>query len=470
MIKLAAFEYVMVFGYLLLVLALGIWSGRKVKDLNDYAVAGRSYGGLIIFMTLSASFIGGGFTMGNAEKVFLFGMANIFCLWGFSLKEILVARFIAPRMNNFPDAISVGDVMEINYGKPGKIITGVFSVFLCAGILGAQVGAIGYISNLFLGIPILYGILIGTGIVIAYDTVGGMRSVVATDVLQFVTLAVGIPLTLVLGIHYIGGVGSLLSKVPDSHFSIFGNISVLKLVALFLTFLLGETLVPPYVRRLFIGKDQVHTARGTLWSGIFSFPFFFITGAIGLVALVINPQIDANLALPTVIGTVLPMGIRAMIIAAVIAVVMSSADSFLNSSSIAFVQDIVRPLRRRDFSDKKGLLLARMSTLITGALAIVFAVKIKSILDILIYAYNFWAPIILVPLAATLLGIKSSKKTFLLCAMAGILGVVVWDYLFKTPGEFSGLIIGVMTNLAVFMICQAAGNRTRLGRGYPRKA
>ncbi len=458
MIKLAEFEYVMVFGYLLLVLALGIWSGRKVKDLNDYAVAGRSYGALIIFMTLSASFIGGGFTMGNAEKVFLFGMVNVFCLWGFSLKEILVARYIAPRMNNFPDAISVGDVMEINYGKPGKIITGVFSVFLCAGILGAQVGGIGYISNLFLGIPILYGILIGTGIVIAYDTVGGMRSVVATDVLQFVTLAVGIPLTLVLGIHYVGGVGSFFSKVPDSHFSILGNISVLKLVSLFLTFLLGETLVPPYVRRLFIGKDQAHTARGTLWSGIFSFPFFFITGAIGLVALVINPQLDANLALPTVIGTVLPIGIRAMVIAAVIAVIMSSADSFLNSSSIAFVQDIVRPLRRNEFSDKNGLLLARMSTLITGALAIVFAVKIKSILDILIYAYNFWAPIILVPLAATLLGVKSSRKVFLLSAMGGILGVVVWDYFFKTPGEFSGLIIGVMTNLAVFMIAQTAGN------------
>ncbi|MDY6952174.1 MAG: sodium:solute symporter family protein [Thermodesulfobacteriota bacterium] len=458
MIKLAVFEYVMVFGYLLFVLALGIWAGRKVKGLNDYAVASRSYGALIVFMTLSASFIGGGFTMGNAEKVFLIGIANIVCLWGFSLKEILVASFIAPRMNNFPDAISVGDVMEKNYGKPGKIITGIFSVFLCAGILGAQVGGIGYISNLFLGIPVVYGILIGTGIVIAYDTVGGMRAVVATDVLQFATLALGIPLTLVLGIHYVGGGGNIFAKVPEAHFSILGTMTVLKFVSLFLTFLLGETLVPPYVRRLFIGKDQIHTAKGTLWSGIFSIPFFFITGAIGLIALVINPQLDANLALPTVIGTVLPTGIRAMVIAAVIAVVMSSADSFLNSASIAFIQDIVRPFSRHDLSDKKGLLLARASTLVTGALAIIFAVKIRSILDILIYAYNFWAPIILVPLAATLLGIKSNRTTFLFCSIAGILGVVVWDYFLKTPGEFSGLIIGVMTNMTVFVIAQIVSN------------
>lgn len=452
MIKLALFEYVIVFGYLLFILGLGIWAGRKVKSFNEYAVGGRSYGALIIFMTLSASFIGGGFTMGNAEKVFLIGIANIVCLWGFSLKEILVSRFIAPRMNHFPDAISVGDVMEKNYGKPGKIVTGIFSVFLCAGILGAQVGGIGYISNLFLGIPVIYGILIGTGIVIIYDTVGGMRAVVATDVMQFLTLAIGIPLTLILGIHYVGGVGTLCSHVPPAHLSILGNMSALKFVSLFLTFLLGETLVPPYVRRLFIGKDQVHTAKGTLWSGIFSIPFFFITGIIGLIALIITPELDANLALPTVIGTVLPIGIRAMVIAAVIAVVMSSADSFLNSASIAFIQDIVRPLSRQRLSEKRGLFLVRLSTLITGALAIIFAVKIKSILDILIYAYNFWAPIILIPLAATLLGVTSGKVTFFLSAIAGIIGVVVWDYLLGSPGEFSGLIVGVMSNMTVFIV------------------
>ncbi len=452
MIKLAHFEYVIIAVYLVFVLLLGLWKGRKVKNLNDYAVADRSYGSLIIFMTLSASFIGGGFTIGNAEKVFIFGIANIFCLWGFSLKELLVARFIAPKMHHFPDAISVGDVMEKNYGKPGKFITGIFSVFLCAGILGAQVGAIGYISNIFLGIPVLYGIIIGTGIVIAYDTVGGMRAVVATDVMQFMMLACGIPLTLIMGIQYVGGVEKVLSEIPANHLSILGNMRPLEFLSLFLTFLLGETLVPPYVRRLFIGKDQVHTARGTFWSGIFSFPFFFIAGSIGIIALLINPGLNANMALPAVVGTVLPVGLRALVIAAIISVVMSSADSFLNSASVAFIQDIVHPLRKERLSEKKGLFYVRLSTVITGALAIVFAVKIKSILDILIYAYTFWAPIILIPLAATLLGIKSGRVTFFMSAFAGILGVVIWDYLLKTPGGFSGLVFGVIINLVVFII------------------
>ena len=457
MIRLEPFEYVIVSVYLLFVLLLGIWKGRKVKNLNDYAVASRSYGSLIIFMTLSASFIGGGFTMGNAEKVFLVGMVNVFCLWGFSLKELLVATCIAPKMHNFPTAISVGDVMEKNFGRIGKIVTGVFSVLLCGGILGAQVGGIGYISNLFLGIPVIYGIIIGTGIVIAYDTVGGMRAVVATDVLQFLTLSFGIPLTLILGIHYVGGVEKVLLEVPAEHFSFLGNMTPLEFISLFLTFMLGETLVPPYVRRLFIGRDQIHTAKGTFWSGIFSVPFFFITGSIGLIALIIDPGLNANTALPAVIGTVLPVGLRALVVAAVIAIVMSSADSFLNSASVAFIQDIVHPFRKENLSEKKGLLYVRFSTLVTGTLAIIFAVKIKSVLDILIYAYNFWAPIIMIPLAATLLGVRSRRSTFLLSAAAGALGVIIWDYLLDTPGGFSGLVFGTLTNLVVFVVSHKLG-------------
>jgi SSS family solute:Na+ symporter len=110
-------DIVIVAIYLVVILGIGLWAGRQQKDLADYAVVGRSYGSLIIFATMSASFIGGGFSTGNAQKVFLFGIANIIGLWGFSLKEILVALFVAPKMDRFPNAISVGDIMATAYGK-----------------------------------------------------------------------------------------------------------------------------------------------------------------------------------------------------------------------------------------------------------------------------------------------------------------------------------------------------------------
>jgi len=449
---LVSIDNIIILFYLLGVLTIGLWAGRNVNNLADYSVAGRSFPAIIVFTTLSASFIGGGFTLGNAEKVFTIGVVNIVALWGFSLKEILVSKFIAPRMHNFPDAISVGDVMEKDYGKWGKVVSGVFSMFLCAGILGAQVGGIGYIFHVFLNIPIWVGILVGTGIVILYATIGGMKAVVATDIVQFVVLAIGIPLSLFLGIQHVGGVSVLVSQLPQGHLNFFSNITSWQFLSLFLTFLLGETLVPPYVQRLFVGKDSSHTAKGTLWSGLFSIPFFAITGMIGLVALVMKPDLNPNLSLPYVIQQVLPVGIRAFVVAGIISVVMSSADSFLNSASVAFTNDIVEPFKKEKTQDRESLFTARMATLITGSLAMLFAIKIKSILDILIYAYNFWAPIIMIPLAATLLGVRATTRTFLSGAVAGILGVFIWNQLLGKPGGFDGLIIGVFCNIISFSL------------------
>jgi len=444
-------DNVIIFVYLAIILGIGLWSGRHIKSMENFSVAGRSFTSLVIFATLSASFIGGGFSIGNAEKVFLFGIVNIFALWGFSLKEILVATFIAPRMDRFNDVISVGDIMKRDYGMPGKVITGIFSLLLCAGIVGAQVGGIGYIFNVFLNIPHVWGILIGCGIVIAYTSVGGMRAIVLTDIVQFVALGLAIPITLYMGIQHIGGWEALREATPPSHFSIPGTgMTTVAFISLFLTFVLGETLVPPYMQRLYIGKNARHTARGTLLSGVFSIPFFAVTGCIGLVALAMNPELDANLALPYMIKEVLPIGIKGLVIAGVISIVMSSADSFLNAGAIAFTHDIVKPFAKNRIGAAEELRIAKGVTVGIGALAVIFAIKIQSVLDILIFAYNFWAPIILIPLVGTLLGVRANVWGFLGGALAGMLGVLVWNNNWAASTGFDGLIIGVLCNTITF--------------------
>lgn len=455
-------DYAIISGYLIGILLLGLWSGKGMKTLSDFSVSHRSYGSLVIFATLSASFIGGGFSIGNAEKVFRFGIANIVALWGFSLKEILVAKFIAPRTGNFPGVISLGDLMDRGYGRIGRIISGFFSVFLCAGIVGAQVGAMGIIFNVFLAIKPLWGILIGCGIVITYSTIGGMRAVVLTDVVQFCVLAVGIPAVLVFGLIKLGGFSAIEAATPAGHFSIPAEGTTLAaFLSLFLTFMLGETLVPPYVQRLFMAKDPAHTARGTMLSGIFSIPFFAITGAIGLVAFALDSTMDPNLAMPNVIRTFLPAGLRGFVIAGVISIVMSSADSFLNGAATCCINDVVKPLRKNPIPKQRELLLAKLTNLLVGVLAVIFALKIPSVLDILIYAYNFWAPIIVVPLAAVLLGVRVTRAGFLAGALAGAAGALIWNYILKTPAGIEGLAIGVFCNIIFFVLANKLSIRAQ---------
>ena len=444
-------ENIIIIVYLLIVLLVGMLAGRNINGLKEYATAGKSFGSIIIFATLSASFIGGGFSLGNAEKVFLVGVSNIVALWGFSLKEILVAKYIAPKMGKYPNAISVGDIIEPHYGKNARIFTGIFGVMLCAGILGAQIGGIGYIFNLFLGVERFWGIIMGCSIVIIYATIGGMKSVIWTDVIQFAILTIGIPLTLFISINHAGGWETITNNIPAAHLMLpIEPMAIIALVALFLTFLLGETLVPPYVQRLLIGKTPKDVSRGTLFSGLFSIPFFAITGLIGIVALSINPDINPNYAMPYVIKETLPPIMQGVVIAAIISIVMSSADSFLNASSIAFINDIIKPIKKEPLDSKEELKYARGITLFVGIISVIFAVSIESIIDILIYAYNFWAPTVLIPLGAAILGYYVSTNRFIAGASVGIVSALVWNLLLDTPLGIDGLVIGAFGNMLAF--------------------
>ncbi len=443
--------------YLLCVLGVGLAAGKGIKNISQYAVAGKSYGSLIIFATLTASFIGGGFSMGNAEKVFLFGIVNIVALWGFSLKELLVARFIAPRMDRYASAISVGDIMHRHYGPTAQIFSSIFGFLLCAGILGAPIGAIGHITNLFMGIDRFWGIMLGCGIIIVYATAGGMKAVVWTDIVQFVILGIGLPLTLILGVIDAGGPARIIDTVPSSFLSLPTDpLAITALVSLFLTFVVGETLVPPYLQRLLIGRSARDVARGTLYSGLFSIPFFAVTGLIGLVAFVLNPELNPNLAMPYLIQQSLPPLLQGVVIAAVLAIVMSSADSFLNAAAICCINDVIKPLRKKKLPPEKEVRAARTITFAVGALAVIFALSIESVLDILVYSYNFWAPIILVPLVMALTGRRVNKTKFVTGALSGIAGMLIWDYLLTEPWEIDGLVIGVLANLTAFVLVRGS--------------
>ncbi|MBL4647641.1 MAG: sodium:solute symporter family protein [Gammaproteobacteria bacterium] len=425
-------------------------SSKHTHSLDQFSVGRRSFNSFAIFASLSATFIGGGYTLGNAAKVFHLGMFYAFALLGFSLKEILVGLFIAPRMAAYRDCLSIGDIMSRHYGTAAKVITGIFSVLICTGIVGAQVGAIGAIFRAFFHINELWGILIGFAVIIVYSALGGMRAVVYTDILQFLILAVGIPLVFVLGIYYVGGFTAIIHKLPQAHvFFWHDSHTLLPFVFLFITFMLGETLVPPYVQRLLMAKHTWQTRRAIVASGLLSIPFFLIAGGIGLIALLINPQLNANLALPFVVETVLPGFLRGFVIASLLAIIMSSAAGFLNAAAVSLVNDIIKPLKPQ-IKPMTLLSLAKASVFAIGASSMIFALAIKNVLDILLYAYNFWSPIILVPLLALLFNIKVKSWHFFIGASAGLVGMLVWSFAFEQIYHVSAIIIGILCNLLFF--------------------
>jgi len=443
-------DWIFVALYFALLVVIGVQSVRRISGSDDFAVAGGRIIWPVIFATLAASFLGGGSSMGNAGNVFRDGYVFLFAFFAFSIQTVLVGLFVAHKLRRYEGAHTVGDVMEAHYGRGARLLTGVLSVAVCAGILGAQTLAVGTVFNAVLGIDPVVGILIGMGIVLLYATFGGMWAVIQTDVVQFVILGVFLPVTLIIGLTKVGGPAGLIDSLPAQHFTFMGSWTWAAFIGVFLAFLLGETLVPPYTQRAFAARDPQASRRGYLVAGIFSFGFFFVTATIGLLAMVLFPDIAADQALPTVVANLLPVGVTGLVLAALLAVIMSTADSYLNSTAVVFVKDIYVPFFRASATDRQRLITQRVVTVGVGVAATVFALMAPSIIDALLLSYNLWAPTVVVPLIAGVVWGLRSPAAGLAAILAGGVTMAVWQWGLGEPLGVSGLVAGVATNIVVF--------------------
>lgn len=436
--------------YILVLVGMGLFGGRKVKGADDFAAADKKYGAPVIFASLAASYVGGGFSVGNAAAAFENGIGMTAALLGFGVVTVLVGKYIAPGVRRFAGVSSTGGIAAAAYGKGAGVLTGLCGFLCCAGVVGAQMEGMGVTLHTLLGVSPTVGVLIGCGVVLLYSTIGGMGAVIAADMVQFFLLALGMPLLLFAALSRAGGIGAVLAATPPSFFDPLNGRSGAAFLSLLLTMALGEALVPPYTQRLLIGKDLRAASRGTVAAGLFAVPFFLITGLIGLTARALAVTDNAADAMPQLILTVLPVGVRGLVMAAMVSILLSAADGFLNGAAVSLVQDVIAPLCPT-LSDKRRLFLLRVVNFLTGGAAVAAALLLPDVFGILTAAYACWAPLMVVPLAAALLGVRADGRTFFAAVCAGGATAVLWRAL-GSPLSVTGATVGTLANFLTFFL------------------
>ncbi len=441
-----------VFGYLAVLIVVGLRGGNHVKNAADFTASGKRCGSLVLFATLSASFVGGGYSSGNAAAAYESGVGTALTLFGFSIGMLLIGRFLVPGVARFPKAKTVGGIIGNAYGDKARLLTGIFSFLCCAGVVGAQMESIGLVFHSLIGVSPRLGTVIGCSVVLLYTTFGGMSSVLIADMLQFFLLALGMPLLLMIAVAAGGGIGTVWSNIPSDLLNPLNDSSLPVFLSLFFSMMCGEALAPPYMQRLLIGKTPRETARGTILSGLFSMPFFLVTAGIGLTARALGITQEAASIMPDLILRILPVGLRGILMAAMASIILSAADGFLNGATVSLVCDTVLP-KHPNMSDRDQLRCLRLVNLATGLAAMVLAFAVPNVFSILLIAYSFWSPAILVPLSAALLGIRSDRKTFFLSLTAGLSVCLVWNIVLQKPYGIDGSALGTLANLMVFCFC-----------------
>ncbi len=459
-------DWVIVACYLVIIVLIGLAGLKKVKTGRDFAVAGSSLPVGIVTATLAASYIGGSFAIGAAGATFREGYTYFFALLGFPLATIAVGIWVAPRLRRYA-AETVGDVMEHHYGVVARVFTGLISMVVCAAILGAQIRALGTILEVFTGIDFTVGAIVLTLIVIVYSTAGGLWSDVRADVIHFAVLAVAIPIAILVAIRSVGTPAEIVASVPPEFFTITGDKPIGFFISLFIGFVFGETLIQPYSQRAFAGANTKTVRKAFIYAGIFGIVFLFTTSSGGILARALDPTIPSDAAMPELINRVIPAGFTGLLVAGFIAIIMSSASSFLNSTTVVVVRDLWTLGGRRKIEDHTRLRFQRVMNLVIGVIALVVGLSFPNIIDILMVYFSTWAPTVIVPLLLGVLFDVRHRLAGPIAMVAGLLATWLWNGPLGEPFGILGLAVGLVTNLIVFFLVVALTPKTGMApRGF----
>lgn len=406
--SLLSIDYVIIYGFLLLTLYVGIRYGGKNTSVREFALANKEYGVPVVLLTLMATLLGAGAVIGNVAEVYTNGFVYFFSLMGAVLSYVLIAFFLAPKFEGkFPTSNSVADMMtDMFNSKIGKVAA-FFAFFHCVGVLCAQFTGMGNIFASFLSIDYSTAVWLSAGTIIIYSTIGGVRSVAFTDILQFIMLIITIPLIASIVTNLNGGVVEIFRSAPAEKKMIFSHPEFLKYLALFFFWLLPfQSLSAPTLQR-YLMAEHVRKLRwiNLVFAAVDLFVFVMVL-FIGFAAIKMSDSFEPKQIISVMIMNYLPVVLKGVAISGIFAVIMSTADSFLNSAAILAVQFFVP-------KEKQTVMQMRVATLVIGLLGCVAALKNLNIVRVVLTASLFNAVSICIPLFFAILGFKLRSRDYI---------------------------------------------------------
>lgn len=456
--------------YLIFMLGVGFYFLRKNKSKEDYFVGGRSMSASHIGLSVVATDVGGGFSIGLGGLGFAMGLSGSWMLFTGLLGAWLSAVLLIPRIyplaqkHNF---LTFPETLSIHYNKKVALAAGVISFIGYLGFTSSQILAGAKLASAtFPAITISNAAIIMGVIAVVYTVIGGIKAVIYTDTIQWLILMVGlIFIGLPIGYNQIGGWEAIQNYVPHNFISL-TNVSFVQIFNWLITIVpiwfVGMTLY----QRIYACKD-VHTAKKA-WriAGLFEWPIMAFMGVtLGLFARVAfeqgmftgvgygpNSGMDAELGLPLLLSNILPVGLMGLMMSAYFSAIMSTADSCLMAASgnlITDVLDYFRPTKASNAISK-----SQWITLIIGAISMLLATVMTSVLDLMLYSYAFMVSGLLVPVIGTLVCKKPNSIAALVAMILGgsttlILIALELDLPFQLDANFFGIAISAISFIVI---------------------
>lgn len=370
--------------YLIVVLSIAFYYSKgKDKTLVDYFLSGKDLGwiaiGISIFATNISSehFIGlagTGATRGLA--VGQFELMAIFTL-------IVLGWFMAPIYIK-SNILTVPEFLGKRFdGKVRKLFATLSIAIYLITKISVSLFAGGMLFYKLFGLNIYTSAIIIILITGIYTVIGGSNAVIKTNIVQGILLVFGAVILTVLGLNKVGGITGLTKALPADYFQMFKSINDPDFPWLGIIF--GAPIIAfwywctdqYFIQKILSARSANDARRGSLLASILKILPLFILVLPGLIAVVLYPEIKGDEAYPTLIaGNLLPAGIKGIVVAGLLAAIMSSLASVFNSTASIYTNDFYKP-SHPEANERTYILVARVSTIAIVVIAIIFVPIIK---------------------------------------------------------------------------------------------
>jgi SSS family solute:Na+ symporter len=470
----AALDWIVIGLFGLALIGIIVWVFKQKQDSSgDYFLAGRDASWIAIGASIFASNIGSEHLIGLAGAGASSGMAMAH--WEIQGWMILILGWVFVPFYSRSMVFTMPEFLEKRYNSESRTILSLISlVSYVLTKVAVTVYAGGLVFKEVFGIESVWGIdffwISAIGLVLltaVYTVIGGMKSVLYTSVLQTPILLLGSLIIVVLGLRAVGGWDEVLAITSAVQVNEYGD-SMVNLIRSnrdadfpWLGVFIGSAVIGFWywctdqfiVQRVLSGKNQKESRRGTIFGAYLKLTPVFLFMIPGMIAfamaqkgVVINGEVftltSADAAFPTLVAKLLPAGVKGLVVAGILAALMSSLASLFNSSSMLFTIDFYKKYRPQA-TEKKLLSVGRTATVVVVVLGILWIPVMRSIGSVL-YTYLQDVQSVLAPgiAAAFLLGVLSTRPT----PKGGMWGMI------------AGFIVGVMRLGAKVFYSTVAGN------------
>lgn len=462
--------------YLLFMVGVGIYFLRRNKSDEDYFVGGRGMSAGHIGLSVVATDVGGGFSIGLGGLGFAMGLSGSWMLFTGLLGAWISAVFLIPKVYSTAREhrfLTFPETLKFHYNAEVALVAGIISFIGYTGFTSSQILAGAKLAAAtFPAIDITSAALIMGLIAVGYTVIGGIKAVIYTDTIQWIILMVGLILIgIPIAYYEIGGWEAIEKHLPDRFLSL-SHISFTTffnwLITIVPIWFVGMTLY----QRIFACRDEATAKKAWRIAGLFEWPVMAFMGIIlGLFSRVAFEQgmfasigfgagdkIDSELGLPLLLNHILPVGLLGLMMSAYFSAIMSTADSCLMAASGNFMTDI------RGFFFKTGnkIRMSQLVTLIVGVLSILLATLMTSVLDLMLYSYAFMVSGLFIPVVGTLVFKDPQPLAAMLSMILGgattlILIIIQPDLPWGLDANFFGISLAITAYLSV----QIAHNKTQ---------